>query len=1071
MLLFVLFALVGHVDVILPVGPSVIGTGDLQTRGGATSRIFILNSKNPVLSAMKQAEITNRDVILAELPDNVILGAKSLFYMKQDTSTQFVFTDQTRTHVYYGTNASGQPVVSSLSCGPFEEISDIHIAESASGTTYRLVVADKKADTVYSYTLTPNGSALCSSALSATMTSPLWIQSLTAADPTIFVGYKNSSGLQIRSYKGSDMTALTAEETLSTKLRAEFGKPFFDVDSSELFVPIKYSDDPTNGNDYIQHYDSTFSSSTHFSTCRSPVQIARDFEGNARYRYVLCPSEKVVRIYDTSDVLLKSVSAGNNAVKMLVGSDGTTRFIAVLQADDKLILHKTAIASNPLHAFTSTTITLPARMSDIGHFGALDYAVLVSAGSNLITTVNLNSQAVADTLYHPNAVNSMAAQSSAITHFVSTSANTAYTLTELAAGNWRLRHFNVGTAPVQIGYRTNRLYVLNRGSDNVSVVNLVSNAVTNLATQTRPIQFDFNTTADRLWAVNETSESFTTIDITSGSEARVGDNALTFAPRKILYQANDSPPTLYVAGETSIESFTASTLASVATQTLPGPFTDMALLTAGVSVSSMNGISLSAVTPSAITNSTLTSSPHLLSGNSTISVAGLLGESTLSTSSGLTKAISPFSRLFSNGNAASSSIVTYFPSSKKVGFFPISLFSSTTFPSLTVSIDIDPAVTAFDGSNNLWMADLSKPRIQRITSAFQREVLASLSNNTSSDITAWTAKSRIYVTLRSVNAVAVYDPATPALSVYSVCRSPRKLALDTNNSQLFVLCPESDALSVLTLNGTGDVSAAGLIATQKRPMSMALNLATDKLYVANMKSDSVSIYDTTDNSLIVNRSVSAGPYDLAVDPATDHIKVVYENSTNLTTINGSTNAATSTDTGFIALREIAINPTSSVLYALSPAKKSLYTTSTASFALASNLAGSASPLHLSTSIGTTHKKTYVTYPSVDVVRIYGETGTSTDVAVGSEPLYAHAVDSAVKTYVTNFSDDSVTILNLNNNAVIATVSLTAGCGPTKMTDVTISAVKYLYVLCQSNDTLEVINTASNALGTAVSLRF
>lgn len=1064
MLAFISLLIIGQADLQIPQGPISIMTSDQPVRAGASSRMMFFTGTKPGLLSLKASEFSNRDLIISKLPANMSVGSRSLFYMKDDVSTEFIFTNQNRTTLYYANNGGTYPIVSTKTCGPFSEISDIHITE-VSGSASRVIILDKGANTVYSYSLTPSSASLCSSGVTLSLTSPQWVQSLTSATPTLYIGYQTSAGLQIRSYNSVTLAAATAQETLATHSRASFGQPFYDYDSSELFVPVMNANDATNGDDFIVHYASDFSSRTTLMTCRSPVKILRDFEGSTRYRYVFCPSDHVVYVYNSSDTLLKKLSAGSNPLKMMVGSNGTYRWVAILQSTPNLVLHQLPADASAALTVTTNTVALPKPMNDIGHFAAFDYAVTVSREHNLISFVSLASAAVSDTQYLPQSITSMAPQSSSIMHFVSDTANAAYTLTEQSSTVWQLRNFTVGTNPVKIGYRTNRLYVLNRDSNNLSVVNLTSNAVTNISTQTRPIDFDFDTTLDRLWAINSTSQSVTRINITSGSEAAVDNTALGFTPKKILYQSADSPATLYVAGSTTARSLTASSMATVATQTLTGAYSDMVRLSTGVAISSKQRNLLSTMTRSTLTDSTLSSTPTFLASNGTFAVTGLQNSNLLYTSTSLSKSIRPFDTLFSN----LTNLFVYSAAEKRVRIFPYSVMSSTTFASASASLDINPTVTAADSSANEWLGDTNRMQIQRISSDLQRNLVQNMAPNYPSDILGWTAKTRIYVALRNANAIAVINSSTGGVTGYSTCESPRKLALDTTSRKLFVMCTESDAISSFALDTSGDVSSHSLLAGASRPTGMALNQTTQRLYVTNSGSNTVRIFNSSSNAIVSNVTVSSKPMDVAVNESNARAYVVHMNSGNLTTLS-STFAATNFDTGILGMTQVAVNSSSGFVFGLSPSLNSYYYPSgSITYSATTSLVDDAHNTSLATSA--TYEEEFLTYTDDDVVRVLAEDGTVTDIAVGDSPVFVFPWDAKSTAYVSNFGDDTLTEIDLDDNSVTRTISLTEGCGPTKAIGSTVSSVDYVYVVCQNNDSLEIVTQSDGTVGTPISLRF
>jgi YVTN family beta-propeller protein len=1053
------------IDIQIPKGPALIVTPDLPTAigiGGA-DKVFILNHERSGVFSTNATDITHRDLSISKLPQNVKVGRKSIFYLKRATSTDFVFTDNSRKNIFYGTNASGYPVIHRIACGPFGEISDLHLTETAADTIQNLLVADRTAGKVYSYVLnTSSSSTLCTTETSVSISNPLWIQSITGATPTVYIGYSDSEGLKLRAFQA--LNPVTSEKTLTSSLKAQFSRPALDTTSNELFIPIRFADD-TVGADYLVKYNSALTTRTNILTCRAPEQVQIDFEGASRYRYVFCPTSYRIDVYDTTDQWIQSLPIGNQPRKMLVGSDGINRFISILQSDQNIVLNRILVAAPS--TLTTSTLSLSHTMTDfaqmVGTGAEADNLILAGTDDNILSIVELNSQSLTDTYNLPQSITSLAAQSYSAAHFVSAEADSAYSLTEVNANVWTLRLFDVGGFPLQIGYRSNRLYSLNRDSNDLSVINLTSRAVSSISTQTRPISMDFDTTTNRLWVANETSASVSLVNITPGSEALISNTALPFTPKKLKYQSSDG--TLYAGGDSSVRALNAPDLATVSTQGLGVLFTDMTTSTGGVSISSIPGSSLFTMDRTTLTQSVLSSPPHLLSGNATTAVAGQRQEKKVSTFAGLSQTLSSnFSRLFSNA----SNLFAYQATSKAVYMMPYSLFSTTNFPGYSIEVDLDPQVSSDDGSGNVWMADSDQLKIQRLSSQFQRMVLANAPLNRPENLIPWDAQDKMYIALRNLNAIAILDTTTGSVSYYSVCQSPRQLKLDTAQPKLFVLCPESDSVSAIGLTGAGNFSTQSLIATDKYPIGIELNTTSNRLSVLNSNSNTLLTINSLTHALVSRTSLHERPRAIALNTSNGTLSIAHQDSKYLTQIT-SAGVQTHIDMGEAGFASLAVNPTSGTAFVINPSLPSAYTYPSIYFTISGSLL-TADGHPESVSINATTSKAYVPFPDKDAVSILNETGVQKDVAVGSHPLFAYPLNSATKVFVSNFLDDSVSVISTTTDALTATISLTSGCGPSQMASLDLGGTVYLYVLCQLNDSIEIIHSATLAVGAPVSLR-
>ncbi len=1058
------------IDLVLPKSPAQLLLGEVNANFTSSDFAYSLTADNPGLLSFSLAQLGNREFTISKLPQNVFLGARSLFYGKDNATADLIFTNNNRNYIYYATTTSGSAVVNVKSCGPFSEISDIHLTETAGGTTNYMIVADKGANTVYSYVLTPNSSTqLCTSQQTLTVLAPEWIRSTSGANPTVFLGYRDSTGLNLRSYQASDLASISAAINLTSSKRAQFGRPKIDSTSSEIYIPIQFANDSV-GSDYLASYDLGLTTRTNILTCRSPQTVDIDQEGTSRYRYVFCPTARKVEIFNLTHDKLLELDAGLAPRKMVVGSDGVNRFISVLQSNQKIKLIR--ILASDILSRTETSVVLPALATDIVQLiqagASSDQAVVSNLLENSFTVINLATQSVTDTIRLPLDIKSLVNQSSSIAHFSSALADSAYTLTEVNSNVWRIRSFTVGDYPIQVGYRSNRLYVLNRDSNQLSVVNLTSNAVTNLSTGTRPIAFDFDTTSNLLWAVNETSQSFSSYDITVGSEAAApgSPTSLGFTPSKIRYQNSDA--TLYIGGGTSLRAVDALDFTTINTWTLTGAITDMNVHTGGVSYITRTDSSLFTRTLSTLTTHALSSAPSNLASNGTISSAGLPTENKISSSATQSQIFSnPFASIFSTSNL----LGAFFSDDQKLFLMPYSLQTTSYFAGLEIQLSLEPTVTSYDSSQNIWMADSKRLQFQRILSTYQRAALANTVVNRPEDIVAWDAQDKIYIALRNLNAVAIVDATgTAATSYISVCQSPRQLLLDSVQSppKLFVLCSDSNSLSVLTLTAAGAFTSQDLVATGDNPVSMVLNLTTNRLYIANQNSNTVTQINSLTNAAVATFTVNTTPKSMAINSSSGTVYIASENSTSIAQItSGGTQTNITTNRG---MSHIAVNPSTGRVFASNYPTQEIFMSPSLSLTRSGSiLTNQENPSNLG--ISSSNNKCYITYPDADVVTVIDETGLSiTDVAVGDRPSSVFALSAATKAFVSNYDDDTLSILNLTTNAVSATASLTSGCSPNKMASMTVGGTLYVYVLCQSNDSIEVVNATSNAVGTPISLR-
>ena len=1063
----------------LPRNPSKIMAPEIRA-GGAGRLLYVLpDASDSGFYSFTATDFSTRDLIATRLPEGIFVGASSLFYVRTELSDEIVFTNPARTRIYYATkDGAGDITVDPKFCGDFQHISDIHLTE-AGGALDRLIVADDVANKVYSFDIDTMDSSLCVDEVSVDVTKPLWIRSsvVGVAPAGVYVGSKLINRLRLAMYNSDDLGMIQGHMTLSNFSGNDFGGVLYETSTAQLAIALTKTGDATNGDDHIRIYSADLATTSTVPTCRTPSEVQQDHFG---YVYVHCAAAKRVDVLDAANSFsnLAHLSSGNYPKSMMVHSDGANRFVSILQSNSQMFfIQWPQAATNIGQSLTTSYLNLDGKFIGMGMFGVTDELYLVSRDQDQVLSLDLTNQVEGDRLKLPLSIGSPFAESSSILHFVSSEQDTAYSFQEMSADNWRLRHYDVGDYPVQISYRNNgandRLYVVNRDSDSLSIINAGTGAtVSTLSTQDRPVFLDWNSASDLLWIANENGQSISRYDIDpTGPEAFVDHTAIGFRPKKLLY-VNDGVGTVFVGGQTTVSSYTAATMAAVRSDTLPQAFTDMARTTSGgtgVVVSSINGFDLHYITRGAATQTILDHSPSfLVTDDAATTVAGHTNDDLLYVN-GVEYETNPFTALF----ADSTYFMTFEATRDLIRLYPIGLVGASNIPSFIVPTDIEVDKSSTDSAGNIWFVDSLRAEFLRIDPDLQQISISNALLNRPVDVVGWDANDRIYVALKYMNAVMAIDATDGSSVFYSVCQAPSELAIDLSESKLYVLCAPSESIAVVSLDGNGDPSGLGLIATDLAPRSMKVDDAIDRLFVVNNGSDNVMVYDTTTDTLVTRAVTRSHPVAMDVDLATNLVTVVSEVSQELTQFAGNTGnpaVPTYTDTTQRGLQRVNVNEGTGTVWAISQSLGTIYK-GPLSFSSSNNLIGNTNPHDLD--ISEAEDKTYILYPYADAVRIYDEVNSvQTDLALGDEPSSIYVLDSANRVYIANYADDTITVINNSGNpdVVAATVSLTDGCRPGQMFSIDVGGTDYLYIDCERNDTIEILDTTTNLLGTPFRLR-
>lgn len=150
----------------------------------------------------------------------------------------------------------------------------------------------------------------------------------------------------------------------------------------------------------------------------------------------------------------------------------------------------------------------------------------------------------------------------------------------------------------------------------------------------------------------------------------------------------------------------------------------------------------------------------------------------------------------------------------------------------------------------------------------------------------------IYVTYPGVlGKVFVYDSNLGYQTEISVGSVPIGVAVNATSNKIYVADSRSNNISVV--DGASNTLLA-TVADPKAitPAAVAVNATTNTIYVANFQSNNVTVINGATNSVIATIPVGISPAGLAVESQTNFIYVANSGTNDITVINGATNATT-----------------------------------------------------------------------------------------------------------------------------------------------------------------------------------
>jgi YVTN family beta-propeller protein len=262
---------------------------------------------------------------------------------------------------------------------------------------------------------------------------------------------------------------------------------------------------------------------------------------------------------------------------------------------------------------------------------------------------------------------------------------------------------------------------------------------------------------------------------------------------------------------------------------------------------------------------------------------------------------------------------------------------------------------------------------------------------------------------------------------------PRFAAVNPVTNKTYVVNSNSNTVTVID----GATNATTTVNTGNSPFAAAVNPATNKIYVPNFGSNTVTVIDGATNA---TATLKAGqtPFAVAVNPVTNKIYVTNQgdglNPSTVTVIDGATNTDATTVTVGVGITpsDVAVNPVTNEVY----------------------VANSGSALT----------------PGTTVTVIDGATNTTTTVIVGAGPLAVAVNPVTNKIYVANIGTVAIhgTVTVIDANVTPHTTTTVSDASATSPVAVAVNPfTNTIYVANQNSDNVTVINGATNSTSASI----
>lgn len=300
----------------------------------------------------------------------------------------------------------------------------------------------------------------------------------------------------------------------------------------------------------------------------------------------------------------------------------------------------------------------------------------------------------------------------------------------------------------------------------------------------------------------------------------------------------------------------------------------------------------------------------------------------------------------------------------------------------------------------------------------------------------------IGITLGSVNADFVVD-------TISVGTNPYAVAINPATNRTYIANYSSGTITVIN-GATSDT--IGTIAVGTNPRAVAVNALNNKIYVANSTASTVSVIDGTTNTVAATVAVRSMPNAIAINPASNKVYITNYGSANVSVINCSTNVVDATVPVGLGPIAICVNPVTNKIYVANSGSSNVAVIDGATNDTTVVPAGS-SPSSIAAN--TVTDKIYVTNSGDNNITVIdGTTNDTATIATGNNPV-AVAVNFVTDTvYVANASGNSVTVID---GVTGAAVNVVAGTTPSSLAINT--TTNKIYVTNYGNNSVSVLSGA------------
>jgi YVTN family beta-propeller protein len=306
---------------------------------------------------------------------------------------------------------------------------------------------------------------------------------------------------------------------------------------------------------------------------------------------------------------------------------------------------------------------------------------------------------------------------------------------------------------------------------------------------------------------------------------------------------------------------------------------------------------------------------------------------------------------------------------------------------------------------------------------------------------------KIYVANENSNTITEIDSnSNEVVRTIELPFRPNDIEINSDKGILYVSTSELEGLSELIRVGAPEdniikywlnranstVELDGdfqLLQVDTRPTHVAVDNDTNRSYVSNYYSNTVSVIDTENDTVIDKITVSEGPNGIAVDPEKKRVYVANERNNTVSVIDTKTNKVTGNISVGRHPTSVALNPANNTLYVANSGNNTVSVINTETNNVTNDIRVGEAPFGVV--VDPENKKVYVANFNQSTVSVINTeiNNVTKNITVGKAPTSV-AIDSENRVFVANSGEETISLIIPNYNDAVMQVPV--GVSPTSM---------------------------------------